>query len=65
MPECTAPVQARAHYERAGRLSREQLDPAGEAEALLGAAAATAELGDPAAAVEMLMQVWTMLCPLP
>jgi hypothetical protein len=49
--------QARAHYERAGRLSREQLDPAGEAEALRGAAAAAAELGDPSAAVEMLLLV--------
>ena len=52
-------LQARAHFETAGKSARQQLDPSGEAEAIIGAAAATSELGEPAIAVAMLHQANT------
>ena len=52
-----SPPQARAYFEKAGRLAREQLDPCGEADAVIEAAVATCELGQPALAIEMMLQV--------
>jgi len=49
-------AQARAYFERAGRIAREHLDPAGEAEGLIAAAKSTVELCGSLVATEMLLQ---------
>jgi hypothetical protein len=53
--------QARAYFERAGRIAREHLDPAGEAEGLIAAAKSTVELCGSPVAKEMLLQEGNIL----